>query len=390
MRGPDGRAVTRTMQPFLIPDDFRAFMQQVVAYLDLPLDDKFLDAEDALQDSVGYGGRVDGADGYRFTYISPDGLYKWEVPLREVAIRDIADGLLIEVPAERREIVRTHAREPSGEPLLAWGEYREDALAITGEAQLLAALDGLHALARDAPRLVRLWSTHDDQVVAVIGGDECALYVVESLEGYGTSVGDRAREDRRVVLDHEGQPFDVVGADCVPWTIARQALAYFMTHGELGPHIEIDGRIPSVLLMMGDIDRRAALAARGAAPREVERSSLPRLATTPVPELVAHVGDTTVPHEIAPPLPAEELAAWARRLIEVLHARALLELGDGSLDEITYHLSGLLQAHGSEAQHSLDTADWLANEIGAVRGIGKLFATGGDLQIALRRARDPG
>jgi hypothetical protein len=47
----------------------------------------------------------------------------------------------------------------------------------------------------------------------------------------------------------------------------------------------------------------------------------------------------------------------------------------------------LLQAHGTEAQESIDTADWLANEIGAVRGISKVFATGGDLQIALRRTR---
>ena len=58
-----------------------------------------------------------------------------------------------------------------------------------------------------------------------------------------------------------------------------------------------------------------------------------------------------------------------------------------SLDEISYQLGGLLQAHGREAQHSIDTADWLANEIGAVRGVEKLFATGGDLQIALRRSR---
>jgi len=378
------------MQSFLIPDDFRAFMQQVVAYLDLPLDDKFLDAEDALQNEVGYGGRVDGVDAYRFTYISPDGLYKWEVPLREGAIRDIADGLLIEVFAERREIVRTKRRQPTGEPLLVWGEYRDDALAITSEAHLLGALDGLHAVAADQPRMLRLWSAHDDQCVAVIFGDECALYVVESLEGYGTSVGDRARRDRREVLDYDGNPLEVVGSDCVPWTHARQALAYFVSHGELGPHIEIDGRIPSMLLMMGDIDRRAALAARGDAPRELDRSSLPRLATTPVPEAIAQASETTVPHEIAPPLPAEALSAWARRLIELLHARELIELGAGNLDEITYHLTGLLQAHGSEAQHSLDTAEWLANEIGAVRGIAKLFATGGDLQIALRRARDPG
>ena len=42
---------------------------------------------------------------------------------------------------------------------------------------------------------------------------------------------------------------------------------------------------------------------------------------------------------------------------------------------------------GTEAEHSIDTADWLANEIKNVRGVAKLFATGGDLQIALRRTR---
>jgi hypothetical protein len=70
------------------------------------------------------------------------------------------------------------------------------------------------------------------------------------------------------------------------------------------------------------------------------------------------------------------------------HSRELVELGKANLDEISYQLGGLLQAHGKEAQDSMDTAEWLANEITAIRGIDKLFATGGDLQIALRRSRD--
>ena len=52
-----------------------------------------------------------------------------------------------------------------------------------------------------------------------------------------------------------------------------------------------------------------------------------------------------------PPLQIEELGGWARRLIELLHARALIELRATNLDEITYHLAGMLQAHGTEAQH---------------------------------------
>jgi hypothetical protein len=35
----------------------------------------------------------------------------------------------------------------------------------------------------------------------------------------------------------------------------------------------------------------------------------------------------------------------------------------------------------------MDTADWLANEIGALRGIVRIFASGGDLQFLLKRTR---
>jgi hypothetical protein len=375
-----------TEEPFLVPDDFRAFMQRVVAYLDAPGEEKFLDAEDALQDETGYGGRVD-ADQFRFTYITRDGLYKWEVPLREAAIREISDGLLIEVMGERRDIVRTKQRAPVGEPLLVWGEYVDDALSVSSEEQFLAAIDGLQAASFDGPRMLRVWSATDDQCVAVIKGDASALYVVESLEGYGTSTGDRTRNESFGALDHEGKPLHVPWADCIPWAIARRGLAHFIQHGDLGQEVSIDGRIPSVLLMMGDIDRKAALAIRGKAPSELKRSSLPRL-STPIPSEIIAIDEQTTPVEVEAPLKTEQLSAWARRLIEVLYARALIELGNANLEEISYHLGGLLQAHGTEAEHSLDTAEWLANEIGAVRGISKLFATGGDLQIALRRTRD--
>jgi hypothetical protein len=155
--------------------------------------------------------------------------------------------------------------------------------------------------------------------------------------------------------------------------------------------------------MMGEVDRGAALAVRGETPRTLARSSIPRmLAVVPeevlreetLDEVIGPVsGQVIEPHDThraaGAPLPVDELSAWARRLIELLYSRALIELGRVSLDEITYQLGGLLQAHGAEAQHSLDTAEWLANEIGAVRGIDKLFATGGDLQIALRQSRTP-
>ncbi len=375
------------MTSFDIPDDFRAFMQQAVAYLDAPNDDKFLDAEDALQNEVGYGGRIDHRDTYRFHYITRDGMYKWELVLRETAMRNIADGLLIEIDGVRHDIVQTTRRVPHGEPLMIWGEYGDDALSVRSHGELVSALDSFSASARERPRLLRLWSAADDQLVAVAWGDQCALYVVESLDGYATSCGDLSRDDSFELIDHEGQPLSVKGADCVPWDRARNALLQFVDHGNLGPEIRVEGRIPSLLLMMGDVDRKVALAARGETPRSLARSSLPRM-VTPIPTEVPVQEEHTDPVEIDAPLRLEQLVAWARRLIELLYSRELIELGKGNLDEITYQLGSLLQAHGVEAEHSLDTADWLANEIGSVRGITKLFATGGDLQIALRRSRE--
>ena len=39
------------------------------------------------------------------------------------------------------------------------------------------------------PVSLRLWSVLDDQVFAVLNGDDCALYALSVGEGYGTSVG---------------------------------------------------------------------------------------------------------------------------------------------------------------------------------------------------------
>lgn len=416
--------------PFLIPDDFRSFMRQVVRYLDEPTEEpKFLDAEDALQDETGYGGRVDGGE-YRFTYISSNGHHKWHVQVAEAAIRDIADGLLIEVMGERIDIVRTTSREPKGHPLLIWGEYGDDALVVRDRGELLHTLDALHQLARTAPRLLRVWTATEDQIVAMLWRGDCALYVIESLDGYATSCGDSGRTDSFEVVDHDGRPSTVPYHDCVPWSVARNALLRFIERGELGPEVRTEGRIPTGLLMMGDANRAEALAARSEVPRTLAVTSIPRmLAPPPVdPGPAPHPTPRPAPRQEATidepmfdsidggepaaresadtitlaadalllgaaplvagtALPAEDVAAWARRLLDVLYARELIELGRVSLDEVTYQLGGLLQAHGAEAQHSLDTAEWLANEISAVRGIQKMFATPGDLQLALRRSR---
>ena len=373
------------MQAFLVPDDFRAFMRSVVVYLDTPNEDRFLDSEDALDAECGYGGRIDGHDTYRFKYITSDGHHRWDVVLKEAQIREISDGLLIEVDAERFDIVRTHRRTPNGEPLLVWGEYPDDALRVRSETELLGALDALHALAEDKPRMLRVWTAADDQLVAALWKDSCALYVVESPEGYATSMGNHERKESFQMVDHEGHKLTVPWADCVSWDYARRALVRFIEHSDLGD-IPVEGRIPSLLLMMGDIDRKAALAARPDTPATLGETSLMK---SPVPAAVDPADEMTSPHEVDAPKGPAEHAKWARRLLDVLKTRDLVELERGpNLDEMSYQLGNMLQAHAIDAEHSLETADWLANEIGAMKGIRRLFATGGDLQVAIRRSRD--
>jgi hypothetical protein len=379
-------------------------MRTVVAYLDAPGANKLLDAEDAFHDECGHGGRIDGFSKYRFTYLTPDGVHRWVVNVDEAEIRAIVDGLQIEADGERFEVQRTTGRTASGTPLLIWGAYNDDALLIQGLDDLMVALETLRLYALDKPRVLRVWSSSDDQLVAAIWRDVCALYVIESVDGYATSTGDHARTDSFEVEDHDGMNLVVPWADCVAWPVACRALIRFAAHGELGPEIQVEGRIPSQLLMHGEADRQTVLASRAETTHDPRKSSLPRLIPA-VPIAVEAGADHTVPtalpvrnpltEPMAPltrePPTASELAAWGRRLIDVLTAQGLVELGRGpgvpGLDEISYHLSGLLQAHGDEAEHQLDTAEWLANEMGAIRGVAKLFATGGDLQIALRRSR---
>jgi hypothetical protein len=373
------------MPSFLVPDDLRAFLRSVVEDLDAPDGNARVDAEDAFQDACGYGGRVDG--GFRFHYLTRDGIHRWTIPLTEAEIRAIADGLQIEATGERAEVTRRHDREPIGQPLLIWGAYNDDALIVRNLDDLVAALETLHLNAAEAPRILRVWSPRDDQLVAALWRDHCALYVLESADGYATSTGDTARTDAFEVRDHDGVPLVVPWADCVAWPIACRALIRFAAHGDLGPEIALEGRIPSQLLMHGELDRQAMLAVRAEPARDPRSSSLPRMTPLPVPVAVPETADTTAPvARVAPGV--AELVAWGRRLIELLFARSLIELDAGpGLDEISYQLSGLLGAHGEEAEHSLDTAEWLGNELGAIRGIRRLFATPGDLQVALRRSR---
>lgn len=381
------------LKPFFVPDDFRAFMKAVVSRLDGPSGTRNVDTEHAFGADCGYGGRIDGLDTYRFRYITPNGDARWDLVIREEQIRDIADGLLIEVDGMPFDLARTGRGTPIGHPLLVWGRHPIDALHVRDRRELETALDLLHDASLDEPRFVRLWSAAEDQLVAALWDEYNALYVVESHEGYATSMGDSSLLESFVVEDPEGHPLTVPLADCVSWDYARRALLRFVDTGDLGD-VATEGRIPSSLLMMGEVDRTAAIAARGDVPTELVRSSLalshaPDDMTSPV--AIDHLGpidETTGQHELQMPMGPLELTAWARRLVEALQARALIELVPrANLDDIAYQLAGLLEEHTAGAESSLDTANWLARKIGLLRGVGTMFASGEQLQVLLRRSR---
>jgi hypothetical protein len=342
-------------QSFAVPDPFREFMRDVTAQLDWG--EGALTGPDALEADCARGGRVDGTDVFRFVYLGGD--RHFEIELREQQIRDIAAGNLSEVDALPLQETTRSAR---GEPLLVWGEYDQDALRIRTLGDLVVALDALHAIGTQVPLAIRLWTATDHQVVSVLNGPDCALYVVSSEHGYGTSVGDPTRTETFDLLDHDIGTVTVRWADFVPWRVARPALLRFAERGELGDEVILDGTIPSQLLMLGDFDRAAELETRRTPPVEPARSSLADKAPQ---------------------------GMWARRLVESLLERQLIELDDSILQAIIARIAMLLVQHGQDAQDSGEVAAQLVKEIERVRGIGALFATGGDLQIALRRTQEP-
>jgi hypothetical protein len=252
-------------------------------------------------------------------------------------------------------------RTLAGDALLVWGEFDDDALRVRSASELAVALDALAGASQAEPCVVRLWSRADDQAIAVLAGRDCALYVVQSEAGYGSSSGDPARADAFELVDHDVGAISIPGAHCVAWSIARAALLRFAEHGQLGEAIVLDGSIPSQLLMLGDCDRAAELESRRAPPADPALTSLPGKA----------------PH-----------GAWAQRLMTGLLELHLIEIDMSILDAITARLAILLVQLGDDAQDSPEVAKQLARELSRVRGVGALFATGGDLQIALRRTQD--
>ena len=332
---------------FTVPDDFRAFMREVAAKLDWGDD-----SAHELQHDCGRGVRERG--GYRFTYFAKDGHGRWEIVLHEQQIRDVAAGILTDVEANELD---PSTRTMRGEPLLVWGEYDEDALRVRSLTDLGIALDGLHASANTVPCAVRLWSAADDQAVAVIHGDDCAIYIVACAEGYGTSVATdppgqlRARRSRRGRARRAVERLRAVArrahrAD--PVCRARRARR---RRDPRRPHPEPAADVRR-LRARGRARESAAADARA---REVE--------------------------------PAAQVAVLERaeRLLGSLVELHLIEIDMSIRDAITARSSLLLQQLGSDAQEDLAAAQQLAKELAKLRGVGALFATAGDLQIALRR-----
>jgi hypothetical protein len=344
---------------FKIPEDFRAFMRQAASQLDWGEDTAAEIGPDAMTHECGRGGRIAGSHKFQFTYFTPDGHGRWGIVLTPQQIRAIAAGELSEVEADELE---QHTRTSRGEPLLVWGDYDEDALRVRSPHELGIALDALRAYAANEPRLFRLWSSSDDQVVTVLNANDCALYVVQYIEGYGTSVGDPTRNDSFELTDHDAGTLVVPWSDCVPWRVARPALLKFADTGDLGLEVILDGRLPGQLLMLGDFDRASELATRRPPPADVALSSLPR----------------KMPH-----------GAWAHRLLKALLELGLIELDTAIFEAITARVSVLLVQLGEDAQESPEVAQQLAKDLAKSRGVTSLLATAGDLQLALRRTQEP-
>jgi hypothetical protein len=114
--------------------------------------------------------------------------------------------------------------------------------------------------------------------------------------------------------------------------------------------------------MLGDFDRSSELETRRTPVQDPAATSLPRKA------------------------PA---GAWAERLLRSLVELHLIEIDTSVQDRITAHFAMLLQAYGDDAQDSPEAAQKLTKELERIRGVGALFATAGDLQIAMRRTQEP-
>src|SRR5258706_6950706 len=225
------------MQRLSVTEELRAFMRDVAAKVDGAADGAGLCGPEAVVTECAKGGRVEGTDVYRFTYYARDGHGRFMLDLREQQIRDIAAGHLDEVDALEHD---PDTRVPRGQALLVWGEFDPDALAVRSERELGITLDGLQAIGSIDPILIRLWGTADEQVVCVLNGAECALYVVRGTHGYGTSIGDSARNGTFELMDHDVGEVSIPWSVCLSWRVVRPALIRVAERGELGDEVLLD------------------------------------------------------------------------------------------------------------------------------------------------------
>jgi hypothetical protein len=345
------------MSRLAISAEFRLFMRDVVAKIDWLDDRALLVGPEALVHECGRGGLLANSERFRFVYIARDGHGLWSVELVENQVRDIASGRLDEV--EARQLDPT--RGGHGESLLVWGPYDDDALRARSPVELSIALEALRAIGFIEPLLARLWSTTDEQLLCALNGDDCALYVVAGYD-YGTSMGDPTRTGTFELAGHDVGNLAVPWSHCVPWRVARDAILSFAETGTLGEHVGLDGSLPTNLLVLGDFDRETALAARRRPTTDAACSSLPR---------------------------KSPYGGWADRLLGSLVDLQLAELDTSIREAIVANTAILLIQYGDEALDSVESAHQLARELGRQRGVTVLSATGGDLQIALRRTQDP-
>jgi hypothetical protein len=246
-----------------VTESLRMLMAEVVDRIDSPDEDAFLDADDAVQVEDAWGGRVE-RDRFRFIY-RPDDATAWVITLRERQVRDVAEGHLQVVSAER-DTVGIRDREPeSGDPLLVWGDGPADALSVRELEHLRVVLTALAASATRAPRWFRLWSRRDDLMFGVVTSGECSLQVVWSGGGYATSRGNDEQTEEFEAPNGEGSVTKVPWSDCVEWRVALQAALEFTGTGKLGT-LPVKERVRPDVVVRAAGGRSRELASRASPP----------------------------------------------------------------------------------------------------------------------------
>lgn len=257
-----------------VTESLRQLMAEVVTRLDSTDEDVFLDADDAVQVDDAYGGRVKRGS-FRFVYL-PDDATRWVITLRERQVRDVADGHLQVVSAERETAARPERAPECGDPLLVWGDGPAEALAVRDPEHVRVVLAALAAGATRTPRWFRLWSRRDDLMFGVITVGECRLQIVWSDGRYATSRGTDEQTETFEAPNAKGGLTKISWAECIDWRIALQAALEFTSTGNLGDLPVKEEVWPDVVVRAAG-GRAKELASRPTPPpTDPATSSLPR------------------------------------------------------------------------------------------------------------------